>query len=272
MNKTINFTKMHALGNDFMVIDGVNQSVKLSPEVIRELADRHRGVGFDQLLFVQPALSLDSDFFYAIFNADGTEAGQCGNGARCVARFIHEKKLSSKIKLKLETKTARITAELHDEEHYQRITAGLGVPSIVAEEQLLQFHSFHSIDVGNPHAIIRVEDVKLIPVNEIGLFFNKNARFSEGVNVEFMQIDNDRKLTLRVFERGTGETQACGSGACAAMVCARKFYNAASTMTVELPGGVLNIRWEGEGHPVFVTGNAVSVFDGVLSESYLRFF
>lgn len=257
---------MHALGNDFMVIDGVNQKIDLSPSIIQCLSNRHRGIGFDQLLLIQR--SEVADFSYAIFNADGTESGQCGNGARCVARFIHQKQLSDKKKFTLETKTTHIVVKLHDD-NYQQITAELGVPSIVQEEQLLQFHTFHSIDVGNPHAIMKVDDIKLIPVNEIGLFFNKSSQFPEGVNVEWMQIDNPQKLTLRVFERGTGETQACGSGACAAMVCARKFYGTDSTMEVELPGGILSITWEGEGHPVCVTGNAVHVFDGTLSESFI---
>jgi diaminopimelate epimerase len=262
----IKFSKMHALGNDFMVIDGVNQVIQLSPVIIQALSDRHRGVGFDQLLLIQS--SHVADFSYTIFNADGTESGQCGNGARCVARFIHEKKLSAKKKLTLETKTTHIVVELHDDK-YQKITAELGVPSIVPEEELLQFHTFHSIDVGNPHAIMKVDDITQIPVNDIGLFFNRSTRFSEGVNVEWMQMDTPQKLALRVYERGTGETQACGSGACAAMVCARKFYGADSTMEVALPGGVLSIKWEGEGHPVCVTGNAVHVFDGVLSETII---
>ncbi len=257
---------MHALGNDFMVIDGVNQHIHLSPVMIQALSDRHRGIGFDQLLLIEK--SKVADFSYTIFNADGTESGQCGNGARCVARFIHEKQLSQKKKLTLETKTTQIVVELHDD-NYQRITAELGIPSIVPEEKLLQFHTFHSIDVGNPHAIMKVDDIQLIPVNEIGLFFNKSTQFPEGVNVEWMQIDSPQQLKLRVYERGTGETQACGSGACAAMVCARKFYGADSTMEVELPGGILSISWQGEGQPVCVTGNAVHVFDGILSESII---
>jgi diaminopimelate epimerase len=263
MTNTLNFSKMHGLGNDFMVIDGVNQSIQLSASDIQAFSDRHRGIGFDQLLLVGPSKIAGVDFSYTIFNADGTESGQCGNGARCVARFIHEKKLSTKKKLTLETKTSHVVVEIHDD-HYQRITAQLGVPSIIPEEQLLQFHAFHSIDVGNPHAIMRVDDISVIPVHEIGTFFNKSTYFPKGVNVEWMQIDRPNKLKLRVFERGTGETQACGSGACAAMICARKFYGADSTMDVELPGGILSIHWEGEGQPVSVTGSAVHVFDGVL--------
>lgn len=260
--KILHFTKMHALGNDFMVIDGINQSISLSPEFIRKLSDRHRGIGFDQCLLIEPTTIPNTDFFYTIFNADGTEVGQCGNGARCVARFIHENKLSTHAKLRLATRTTQLTTEIHDS-NYQAITATLGVPCFDTSISTLDNITFHVVDLGNPHAVIRVDNVKTARVDHIGQLLNQNPiLFPSGVNVEFMQIDNKHHIKLRVFERGAGETQACGSGACAAMVCARKFYETDSTMEVELPGGTLHITWEGEGSLVSVTGNAVRVFDG----------
>ena len=265
-NIMMKFSKMHALGNDFMVIDGVTQSLEIleiPSSIIAKFADRHRGIGFDQCLLIQPALNDTMDFFYTIFNADGSEVGQCGNGARCVARFIHEKKLSTKTSLTLGTKTTRLKVLLQDE-HYREITAELGIPSIDSESLMISSQTLHAVNLGNPHAVIEVQDLNMIAVDEIGKVLNKDAHFSDGVNVEFMQVINENNLTLRVYERGVGETQACGSGACAAMVCARKFYGAASTMNVALPGGVLHVAWQGDGYPVFLTGEAVHVFDGII--------
>lgn len=296
----LKFTKMHGLGNDFMVIDGVNypevaQVIRTSKTLLQNLSDRHRGVGFDQCLLIEKGNS-PIDFFYSIFNADGSEVGQCGNGARCVARFIHEEGLSAKKKYRLATKTTELTVEIHDK-NYQKITVELGVARflstclepLLANECLSQRkrmprrgqvrenlgilkdseYTFCAIDLGNPHAVIRVNDIDSASVEKIGQQLNTSPfhpLFPTGVNVGFMEIKNNQQLNLRVFERGAGETQACGSGACAAMICARKFYDTDSTMCVTLPGGTLEITWSGDGFPVSMTGDAVRVFDGVLKK------
>lgn len=261
----VTFTKMHALGNDFMVIDGVNQSIKLSSDILQAWSNRHRGIGFDQCLLIEPSSLPEVDFAYRIFNADGSEVGQCGNGARCAARFIHENKLSLKRNLTLSTLTTLLNIEIHDE-YYQKITVTLGIPHF--EER---HHDFHFVDLGNPHAVFLVEQVDEVSIQTRGESLNADHRlFPEGVNVGFMEIQQPESLRLRVFERGVGETEACGSGACAAMVCAKKFHNAASEMAVHLPGGTLQISWAGDGSPVLMTGNAIRVFDGVVSSILLK--
>lgn len=267
------FTKMHALGNDFIVIDGTHDddtSLFTQPAFIQQIADRHRGIGFDQCLIIEPALSPKADFFYRIINANGAEVGQCGNGARCAARFIHEKQLSAKKTLILETRTTLLSVSINAPYDYTSITATLGVPSFVSQDiQTLHNTDFYALNIGNPHAIIHIDQIALAPVDAIGKIFNTqpSSLFPDGVNVEFMQIIDSQHLQLRVFERGAGETQACGSGACAAMICARQFYGTDATMHITLPGGTLTISWQGEGHPVHLTGDAVTVFEGVLALS-----
>jgi diaminopimelate epimerase len=273
--RILKFTKMHALGNDFMVIDGVNQPwvgeyIQSSKTLLKNLSDRHRGIGFDQCLLIENPFcrktgNFPIDFFYSIFNADGSEVGQCGNGARCVARFIHEQKLSSHKKYHLATKTTQLTVEVHDK-NYKKITAELAIPQFFSTQlETYENIAFHAVDLGNPHAVIHMDNIQDALVDKIGRLMNSapfHSFFPSGVNVGFMEIHDNHHLKLRVYERGAAETQACGSGACAAMVCARKFYHTDSTMTVELPGGALEITWMGEGFPVSVTGDAVRVFDG----------
>lgn len=273
--KKIAFVKMQALGNDFIVIDGVNQSIGLiQPEILSYLADRHRGIGFDQCLIIEPALSANVDFQYTIFNADGSEVGQCGNGARCAARFIREQGLSHKKILTLATRTTQLKVQIHDEA-YQRVTATLGVPHFLSPSpiKISTIPSVYGLTLGNPHAVIRVDDVNAAEVKRIGEVFNQKKDrisrdilnyFPEGVNVGFMQIIDNQHIKLRVFERGVGETLACGSGACAAMICARQFYGASSKVRVVLSGGSLEVEWEGEGLAVSVTGEAQRIFEGVV--------
>jgi len=275
----IKFRKMQALGNDFIVIDNIRQKVPLKPEWIRAMSDRHCGIGFDQALIIEPSGETGIDFFYRIFNPDGTESGQCGNGARCIARFIHEEGLSHKRNLTVATQTSILELELHDET-YQAITVMMGIPQLEPSKVPLNveqyqekypFHYqdktfyFHALSMGNPHAVIPVDDLLSAPVQAVGNALNQrqvDSLFPEGVNAGFMQLVDPHHLKLRVFERGAGETRACGSGACAAAVCARRFYNAGKVIIVEQAGGSVEIRWEGDGKPVFLTGNAVNVFEG----------
>ncbi len=272
----IQFTKMHGLGNDFVVIDSTHQKIQLFAPLIKKLADRHTGIGFDQLLLIEPAQQSNLDFNYRIFNADGSEVAQCGNGARCLAKFIHDKKLSDKsiINVATQNNIMQLFYENND-----RIKVSLGVPRfdpklipINAERESI-LHSlfvageefkFFALSVGNPHAIIVVNDVQKAPVSLVGNAFAKNAFFPEGVNVNFMQIIDKNNIKLRVYERGVGETQSCGSGACASVVAGQKMNLLNETVKVSLIGGELNVSWKGDGEVVYLTGDAETVFDGVI--------
>lgn len=268
------FTKMHGLGNDFVVIDGTRQKIELFAPHVRKLADRHLGIGFDQLLLIEKSQNPNIDFSYRIFNADGSEVSQCGNGARCLARFIHDKHLSNKNTLNVETHNT--TLQLFYENDGQ-ISASLGVPQfdpkkipIAAEEESLSYSQyvageeikFFAVSVGNPHAIIVVNDVQKAPVSNVGAAFAKNAFFPEGINVNFMQIIDKNNIKLRVFERGVGETRACGSGACASVVAGNKLGLLNENVNVSLLGGDLTVNWKGDGEVVFLKGDAVTVFEG----------
>ena len=271
----MNFSKMHGLGNDFMVIDAVTQNVYVNPEQIRQWADRNRGIGFDQLLLIEPPYEPDSDFHYRIFNADGSEVAQCGNGARCVALYVKQKGLTNKNHIRVSTKVGNMV--LHHEKD-GRITVEMGLPQFTpaqvpfkankeeltyvlreAEQTIL----FAAMSLGNPHCVIETTDVVNAPVAELGSLLATHERFPEGVNVGFMQIINRDSIKLRVYERGCGETQACGSGACAAAVLGIRQGKLNDTVNVELPGGSLTIRWQ-PGHSVRMTGAAEQVFDGQL--------
>ncbi len=270
----IRFSKMHGLGNDFMVIDAVTQQVTLSPALIHHWSQRHTGVGFDQLLLIEPSSEKNIDFIYRIFNADGSEVGQCGNGARCLMRFALDKKLTNKNNLTLKTQTSLMRATL---EKNNQITIEMGLPNFIPEhipfsemkaqdKYDLLFEgktiSFHALNIGNPHAIIKVEDVQTAEIEKIGPWLEQHPLFPEGVNVSFMQIMNNNKIALRVFERGAGETLACGSGACAAAATAIKFYGLDKTISVKLLGGELTISWLHDNEPIKMTGPATHVFDG----------
>ena len=271
---TINFTKMHGLGNDFVVIDGVKQSIELTAQQICFLADRHFGVGCDQLLLVENPVSSNADFKYRIFNADGSEVAQCGNGARCFARFVREKGLSTKDQIVVDTDAGQLVLNFDAE---GLITVNMGIPrhepsqipiavtayasrySVKLAETDVEFAA---VSMGNPHAVINVSDVVTAPVAVIGARLESHEMFPERANIGFMQVVSRQKIKLRVYERGAAETMACGSGACAAVVAGVELGLLDSDVQVSLPGGELKINWLGRGYPVMMTGPATTVFEG----------
>ena len=274
---SLKFTKMHGAGNDFVVIDGIRQSVALSPEQIRLLADRHFGVGCDQLLLVEKSRRDDADFRYRIFNADGGEVEQCGNGARCFVRFVHEKKLTGKKEIVVETKSGLISPRLEDD---GRITVNMGAPIFTparipftsdsdAVMQPLDIDGrtvqITAVSMGNPHAVQVVDDVENAPVANQGPLIEHHARFPKRVNAGFMQIMDRGHIKLRVYERGTGETLSCGTGACAAVVAGIRRGLLDDTVHVATRGGALTIHWAGAQSPVLLTGPAVTVFEGEIN-------
>lgn len=270
----VNFSKMHGLGNDFVVLDNVTQNVYIPNEHIRRLADRNFGVGFDQLLVVEPPYDPDLDFHYRIFNADGSEVHQCGNGARCFARFVKSKGLINRNKIRVSTHAGKMTLYI---ERDGQITVTMPVPQL--EPNKIPFSAQKAegtyilrceeetvfcgaVSMGNPHCVVEVDDVLKAPVNTLGAEISTHERFPKDANVGFMEIVRPDYVKLRVYERGARETLACGSGACAAVVIGRIQNKLAKQVTVELPGGKLKIYWKGPGHPVKMTGPAVHVFDG----------
>jgi len=268
---------MHGTGNDFVVIDAIHQSIALSSEQIRFLGDRHFGVGCDQILLVEPCTTADADFRYRIFNRDGNEVEQCGNGARCFARFVHEKGLTTKSNIRVET-LAGIIEIIRDQSG--DVTVNMGQPvfapnalPMLVDHQSDQYHievdnlalEFGAVSMGNPHAVFLVDDVEIAPVQQWGELLQTHALFPQCVNVGFMQVVNKDRVRLRVFERGAGETLACGTGACAAVVVGNLWKILNNRVTVELPGGNLLIRWEGKNAPVFLTGPAQTVFEGQIT-------
>lgn len=274
---TIKFTKMHGLGNDFIVIDGINQNVHLNPELIATLSQRNTGVGFDQCLLIEPNDRTDVDFTYRIFNADGQEVGQCGNGARCLALFAQYHGLTSKNILKVATKTTQMTLIINAD---QTVTVDMGQPQLdpktipfIAQEQAPEYliHlnnnqdvNIHSLSVGNPHAVILVPDIHSAPVETLGQEISLHPRFPEHTNTGFMQIINSEHIKLRVYERGCGETQACGSGAVAAAAIGRLYHQLAEQITVSLIGGDLTINWPKLTESLYLTGPATFVYEGQL--------
>lgn len=268
------FSKMHGLGNDFMVVDNVTQNAFFSKERIKQLADRNYGVGFDQLLLVEPPYDPDQDFHYRIFNADGSEVSQCGNGARCFARFVKHKGLINRNKVIVSTKAGRMVLYLEKE---GQVTVIMGRPEFeparipfTANKQENTYILRNGdatifcgvVSMGNPHCVIEVEDVDTADVKGIGAYVGAHERFVEGVNVGFMQIINENKIRLRVFERGAGETLACGSGACAAVAVGQIQGKLGQEVEVELPGGKLTIKWPGGDSVLKMTGPAEHIYDG----------
>ena len=265
---------MHGLGNDFVVIDAIHQRIALTPGQIKNLADRHFGIGCDQLLLVEPPLSANADFRYRIFNADGGEVAQCGNGARCFARFVRDKKLSAKDDILVDTGAGQLLLTFKDDRH---ITVNMGIPKhrpaeipMLAEQAALRYtvsvdgveQRFGAVSMGNPHAVFEVAEIKSAPVLEWGSVLESHPLFPERANIGFMQIVNRQRIKLRVYERGAAETLACGSGACAAVVIGIEQGLLDHDVTAELPGGELSISWPGRGQPVLMTGPAISVFEG----------
>ena len=270
----LKFTKMQGIGNDFVVIDGFSQSVELQPGQIRQIADRHFGVGFDQLLLVEKPGIADADFRYRIFNADGGEVEQCGNGARCFVRFVHDKALTNKTEIRVQTASGIIAPKLEDN---GLVTVDMGAPRFVpAEIPFIADHaalsytldvagtgiSIAAVSMGNPHAVQIVDNVDTAPVAEQGPIIESHPRFPQRVNAGFMQIVDTRHIRLRVHERGSGETLACGTGACAAVVAGIRLGRLESPVNVATRGGELSISWAGENASVWMTGPAETVFEG----------
>ncbi|HTN31300.1 MAG TPA: diaminopimelate epimerase [Pseudomonas sp.] len=270
----LRFTKMHGLGNDFMVLDLISQHAHIQPKHAKAWGDRHTGIGFDQLLIVEPPGDPDVDFRYRIFNADGSEVEQCGNGARCFARFVLDKRLTSKRRIRVQTKSGVIELRVRSD---GQISVDMGAPRLApaqipfqAEAEALSYRvevdgrevELAAISMGNPHAVLRVDNVDTAPVHELGPKLEQHPRFPQRVNVGFLQIIDRHQARLRVWERGAGETQACGTGACAAAVAAIRQGWMDSPVQLELPGGRLSIEWAGPGRPVIMTGPAMRVYEG----------
>jgi diaminopimelate epimerase len=270
----LKFTKMQGLGNDFVVFDGVRQSVQLTHQQIQQIADRHFGVGCDQLLLVEKSTLPDVDFRYRIFNADGGEVEQCGNGARCFVRFVHDQGLTQKTEIRVETAKGIIVPRLEAD---GLVTVNMGAPvfepaevPFVADQRTVTYAlelpgetvEISAVSMGNPHAVQVVSDVEAFPVALQGPQIELHARFPKRVNAGFMQVVDRKHIKLRVFERGAGETLACGTGACAAVVAGIMRGLLDTEVRVQTHGGELTIRWQGEGQPVWMTGPAVVVFNG----------
>ncbi len=270
----IRFTKMHGLGNDFVVLDAVRQNFVPNPAQARWLADRHFGIGCDQILVVEPAQDAAADFRYRIFNADGGEVEQCGNGARCFVRFVHDEGLANKREIRVETMAGLIAPRLEED---GLVTVDMGVPRfapldipfLTETDDLVQTLEYAgrsaaitAVSMGNPHAVQVVENVDSAPVARDGPLIEAHPRFPKRVNAGFMEIVDRHTIRLRVFERGTGETLACGTGACAAVVAGIRRGLLDSPVHVATRGGELHIAWEGMGQPVRMTGPAVTVFTG----------
>ncbi|SCY54162.1 diaminopimelate epimerase [Nitrosospira sp. Nl5] len=269
----LKFTKMQGLGNDFVVIDGMNQSPFLGPEQLRRLADRHFGVGCDQILLIETAEG-DADFRYRIFNADGGEVEQCGNGARCFVRYVHDRGMTTKNEIRVETLGGLIIPRL---EANGEVTVQMGAPKFeppeipfIADKRALTYPldidhrqvEISAVSMGNPHAVQLVTDVDHAPVLTEGMLIEHHPRFPQRVNAGYMQVVDRDHIRLRVYERGAGETLACGTGACAAVVTGINLGLLKSMVTVSFRGGDLTVRWEGGTEPVWMTGPAVAVFDG----------
>ena len=272
----LKFTKMHGLGNDFIVLDGTIQKIELNRQQIRKLADRHFGIGFDQLLLIEKAEGA-ADFRYRIFNADGGEVEQCGNGARCFVRYVHDHGLTHKNEIRIETLSGVISHKL---ETNGNITVNMGKPifepqaiPFIAEKReptySLEVHdrliTISVLSMGNPHAVLVVQDVDTAPVETEGALIETHSCFPKKVNVGFMQIVDRNHIKLRVFERGAGETLACGTGACAAVVAGINLGLLDRQVVVSTRGGELTIRWPGDDEPVWMTGPAETVFEGEIN-------
>jgi len=273
----LKFTKMHGAGNDFVMLDGVRQKIDLTPEQLRLLADRHFGVGCDQILIVEKTENKEADFRYLIFNADGGEVEQCGNGARCFMRFVHDQKLTTKREIVVETHSGLISPRIEQD---GRVTVNMGAPIFdparipfdggsgevsepleVAGETL----NISALSMGNPHAVQVVEDIERAPVKETGPLIEHHPRFSKRVNAGFMQVMDRNNLRLRVYERGSGETLSCGTGACAAVVAGIRLGLLDSPVNVATRGGMLTVSWDSDGAPVLMTGPAITVFSGEIN-------
>ena len=268
------FTKMHGLGNDFVMLDLISQNAKLLAKHVRKLADRRRGIGCDQVLTAEPPESPDADFRCRIYNANGSEAEQCGNGVRCLAVFVRDRQLTTRQRLRVETPGGIVELEVLKD---RQVRVNMGAPRLApadipflrdqrADEYTLALPDrslqIGALSMGNPHAVSLVDDIDTAPVAELGPQIERHGDFPKQVNAGFMQVLSREEIRLRVHERGLGETPACGSGACAAVVVGRLRGLLDETVTARLPGGALEISWAGEGQAVMMTGPATKVFDG----------
>ena len=273
----LRFTKMHGLGNDFVVVDATRTPIDLTPERVRFLADRHFGIGCDQLLVVEAPSQPGVDFRYRIFNSDGGEVEQCGNGARCFVRFVHEQGLTDKREIRVETQNGLIAPRLEDD---GQVTVDMGAPRLAPEDVPFDSDSdavvqplslgdvqvlITAVSMGNPHAVQVVSDVDSAPVTSLGPAIEHHAQFPARVNAGFMEVVDEHHIRLRVWERGAGETLACGTGACAAVVAGILRGLLASPVQVDTRGGSLSIAWDGPDAPVLMTGPAVTVFEGEIT-------
>jgi len=274
----IHFTKMHGTGNDFVVINAIEQKISLTTEQITNIADRHFGVGCDQLLLVEASTLAEADFRYRIFNADGSEVGQCGNGARCFARFVFDNGLTSRKSIPVETASGLIFLQLEDD---SQVTVNMGTPNFNPPEipfvvqgpteEDPEYYSLKvdgekyaigAVSIGNPHAVLLVESIDEAPVEVLGRAIECHAQFPQRVNVGFMEIVDRSHIRLRVYERGSAETLACGSGACAAIAVGIRNRLLDDSVEAQLRGGTVNVRWSGEGQPIYLTGPTETVFEG----------
>ena len=275
----LSFTKMHSLGNDFVLLDGVRRPFHLGRDHIQHLADRHRGIGCDQLIVAEPGRN-GADFSIRIFNTDGSQAEQCGNGARCFAKFLHDEGLTDQTRLVVDTGSRLIQLEIEDD---WQVVVDMGAPGF--EPGALPFDAqdeanvyqldvagetveISAISLGNPHAVLLVDDVDTAPVERLGPAIERHSRFPQRTNVGFACPITRSKMRLRVWERGVGETLACGSGACAAAVACHRLGRIDEEIEVELPGGIASVRWPGQG-PVFLRGPAVTVYRGEIDPDAL---
>ena len=273
----LKFTKMHGAGNDFVVLDGIRQNIELNPEQLRLLANRHFGVGCDQILLVEKSRNEEADFCYRIFNADGREVEQCGNGARCFMRFVHDQQLTTKLEIVVETRSGLIMPRIEQD---GRVTVDMGTPifdperipfedglgtvsePLEVENEVLEISA---LSMGNPHAVQLVDDIKLAQVEKLGSLIERHPRFPNHVNVGFMQILDRMHIMLRVYERGAGETLSCGSGACAAVVTGIRRSLLESPVSVATRGGTLTIAWDEGSTSVQMTGPAITVYTGEIN-------
>jgi diaminopimelate epimerase len=270
------FSKMHGLGNDFVVIDGVRQTLQLTPDLVRRLADRRFGIGCDQLLVVERPTTSAADFRYRIYNSDGGEVEQCGNGVRCFARFVRDQGLTTKTDIAVETLAGIVYPRVEAD---GQVTVNMGAPRFAPADVPFDAGSRQDVyplqvdgqtvqvtvlSMGNPHAVQVVDDVDSAPVAVQGPLIEHHPRFPRRVNAGYLQVVDPGHARLRVYERGAGETLACGTGACAAMVAGRLRGLLAEDVEVALRGGRLRIAWRGEGEPVWMTGPATHVFDGTI--------
>ncbi|MEH6627597.1 MAG: diaminopimelate epimerase [Motiliproteus sp.] len=270
----VRFTKMHGLGNDFVILDLMTQRIRLDEETVRRIADRHFGIGFDQLLVVEAPTDPEMEFKYRIFNADGGEVEHCGNGARCFARFVVDKRLTGNSTIAVQTMSGPIYLTLQGKNEVrvdmgQPILEPAKIPfvadiqsssySVAVSTELLEISA---VSMGNPHGVLVVDDVDKAPVETLGPILEKHQRFPAKANIGFMEVVDRSHIRLRVYERGAGETLACGTGACAAVVAGQTRGLLDSSVKVELPGGTLSIEWHGVGSDVIMTGPATTVFEG----------